>query len=163
MTDRVDCGRRRSTARLAPEAANRRRLLMSALGTLITLRPAAAAAPDLRTVIAAFTGGAQVRSGRVGLDVAPLVENGNAVPITVTVASPMNAADHVVAIAVFNERNPQREVVQFALGPRSGRARVSTRIRLATSQQVVALAQLNDGTFWSHSVDVVVTLAACIE
>ncbi len=118
---------------------------------------------DLRAAIDAFTGGAPVREGKVEFDIAPLVENGNAVPITVSVTSPMSATDHVRAIAVFNERNPQRDVAQFTLGPRAGRARVSTRIRLATSQQLVALALLNDGSYWSRSVDVIVTLAACIE
>ena len=75
----------------------------------------------------------------------------------------MTAASHVKAIAVFNEKNPQREVVKFDLGPRYGKAEVSTRIRLATTQKVVAVAQMNDGTFWSHTVEVIVTIAACIE
>ena len=66
-------------------------------------------------------------------------------PVTVSVDSPMTPGDHVVAIAVFNERNPQREVAQFTLGPRAGRAQVGTRIRLPTSQQLVAVARLSDG------------------
>ena len=94
---------------------------------------------------------------------APLVENGNSVPITISVQSPMTATDHVTAIAVFNEGNPQRDVAVFRLGPRAGRAVVATRIRLATSQQLVAVAQLSDGTFWSSTADVIVTLAACVE
>ena len=92
-----------------------------------------------------------------------MVENGNVVPITVLVDSPMTAASHVKAIAVFNEKNQQHEVVKFTLGPRYGKAGVSTRIRLATTQKLVAVAQMSDGTFWSHTVDVIVTLAACIE
>ena len=92
-----------------------------------------------------------------------MVDNGNVVPMTVSVDSPMTAANHVTAIAVFNEKNPQREVVKFTLGPRCGKANVSTRIRLATTQKLVAVAQMSDGTFWSHTVDVIVTLAACIE
>jgi sulfur-oxidizing protein SoxY len=75
----------------------------------------------------------------------------------------MTAANHVRAIAVFNEKNPQRDVAKFTLGPRCGKAQVSTRIRLATTQQLVAVAQMSDGSFWSHTVDVIVTLAACIE
>ena len=75
----------------------------------------------------------------------------------------MTAADHVVEIVVFNERNPQRDVVRFSLTPASGMAQVQTRIRLATSQQLVALARMRDGSQWSHHVDVLVTLAACIE
>ena len=80
-----------------------------------------------------------------------------------TVDSPMTPAARVQTIAIFNERNPQREVANFRLGPRAGSAAVSTRIRLATSQKLVAVAGLSDGTYWSHSVDVIVALAACIE
>ena len=126
-------------------------------------RPASATAEELSAAITRFAGGSAVAAGRVNLDVAPLVENGNSVPITVTVQCPMTSADHVTAIAVFNERNPQRDVAVFRLGPRAGRAVVATRIRLATSQQLVAVAQMSDGTFWSHTVDVIVTLAACVE
>lgn len=138
-----------------------------ALGTAgvasISVRSAHAAASDLQAAIRAYAGDAPVQAGKVRLDVAPLVENGNTVPITVFVDSPMTAAEHVSGIAVFNELNPQRDVARFQLGPRSGRAEVSTRIRLATSQQLVAVARLSDGSCWSHSVDVIVTLAACIE
>ena len=102
-------------------------------------------------------------AGKVKLDIAELVDNGNVVPITVTVDSPMTAAMHVTAIAVFNEKNPQREVVKFTLGPRYGKAAVSMRIRLATTQKLVAVAQMSDGSFWSHTVEVIVTIAACIE
>ena len=84
-------------------------------------------------------------------------------PVTIRVDSPMTAADHVTAIALFNERNPERDVARFALTPRNGRATVSTRIRLATSQKLVAIATTSDGALWSGAVDVVVTLAACIE
>jgi sulfur-oxidizing protein SoxY len=101
--------------------------------------------------------------GRVRFGVPPLVENGNSVPVTVTVDSPMTAAEHVRRIAIFNERNPQPNVIVAHLGPRAGRAILSTRMRLATSQRVVAVAELSDGTFWSDSVEVVVTLAACVE
>ena len=88
-----------------------------------------------------------MRRGKVLLDIAPLVENGNTVPITVSVRQPDDGGrPRAAAIAVFNERNPQRDVVRFTLGPRAGRALVSTRIRLATSQQLVAVAQLSDGT-----------------
>ena len=75
----------------------------------------------------------------------------------------MSAADHVQAIAIFNERNPQRDVAVFTLGPRAGKAEVATRMRLATSQRLAAVARLSDGSCWQHRVDVVVTLASCIE
>ncbi len=67
------------------------------------------------------------------------------------------------SIHIFNEKNPQPNIANFQLGPHNGRARVSTRIRLADSQKIVAIAKLSDGSFWSASVDVVVTLAACTE
>jgi sulfur-oxidizing protein SoxY len=120
-------------------------------------------AAEMAAAIAQFAGGQAVRPGRVKLEIAKLVDNGNVVPMRVNVASPMTAADHVTEIAVFNEKNPQRDVARFTLGPNAGRADVSTRIRLATSQKLVALARMNDGSVWSDSMDVVVVLAACIE
>ena len=145
----------------------RRRLLRAAagLGLALQLRPvlAVSAAPSLAAVERQWAGGQPVTEARVLLDVAPLVENGNAVPISVKVESPMTAADHVREIVVFNALNPQRDVARFTLGPANGVAQVQTRIRLATSQQLVALVRMADGSQWSHHVDVLVTLAACIE
>jgi len=139
--------------------------LAAGLGAWVVLRPAAAQAPteDLAAAIKTYTGGAAVREGRIRFDIAELIDNGNSVPITISVDSPMTAASHVTSVAVFNEKNPQRDVARFQLGPRAGRATVSTRIRLATTQQLVAIARLNDGSWWSRRVDVIVTLAACIE
>lgn len=135
------------------------------LGSLLQLRTAHAvsAVPTLREVERQWALGQPISEGRVTLTVQPLVENGNAVPISVLVDSPMTAANHVQEIIVFNERNPQRDVLRFTLGPANGRAQVATRIRLATSQQLAALARCSDGSLWSHHVDVIVTLAACVE
>lgn len=146
-------------------ALHRRELLQLGLaaGGLLLVRPARATSFEMQSAIANYASGAAVKPGKVKFDIPPLVENGNGVPITISVDSPMTAAEHVTGIAVFNERNPQRDVVRFTLGPRAGRAVVSTRIRLATSQQLVAVARLSDGTFWSQGVDVLVTLAACLE
>ena len=150
-----------------PAAPRRRRLLVAAGAGWLALqaRPASAvSAPDtLQQVIARWAAGQPVREGRVVLDVPPLVENGNAVPISVRVDSPAGASSPVQEIVVFNERNPQRDVVRAVFGPASGRAQLDTRIRLATSQRLVALARLSDGSQWQAQVDVVVTLAACIE
>lgn len=129
----------------------------------INTRPARATPAAMEDAIRDFVGEARMRPGRVKLDVPALVENGNVVPLTVAVESPMTDTDFVQQIAVFNERNPQPNVAVFHLGPRSGKASVSTRIRLADSQRLTAVARMSDGTFWSHSVDVVVTLAACVE
>jgi sulfur-oxidizing protein SoxY len=108
-------------------------------------------------------GDARLNVGKVRLDIPPLVENGNTVPCTVTVESPMTAADHVKAIHIFAEKNPQPYVIGAALGPRAGRASVSTRIRLRDTQDVLAVAELSDGSFWSDRVNVIVTIGACLE
>ena len=130
---------------------------------IVTLRPAEATPATLATAIRNVVGEAAVRTGKVKLDVPPLVENGNTVPMTVSVANPMTANDYVKSIHVFNEKNPQANVGNFHLGPHAGRAQISTRIRLADSQKIVAIARLSDDSFWSVTADVVVTLAACTE
>ena len=152
------------------EQTSRRRFLGLAGSTavlgaipIVTVRPAEATPAMLATAIRNVVGEAPVRIGKVKLDVPPLVENGNTVPMTVSVSNPMTTDDYVKSIHVFNEKNPQPNVGNFYLGPRAGRAQVSTRIRLADSQKVVAIARLSDDSFWSASVDVVVTLATCTE
>ncbi|HYF18885.1 MAG TPA: SoxY-related AACIE arm protein [Ramlibacter sp.] len=143
---------------------DRRALL--ALGASVLVLPVSAQTPpgqQLADAITAWTGGAPVRPGRVKFDIAELVDNGNVVPIGVSVESPMTAADHVAAIAVFNDRNPLPGVATFTLGPRAGKAVVSTRMRLATTQKLAAVARMNDGSYWSHTVEVIVAIAACIE
>jgi len=108
-------------------------------------------------------GDAPMRRGRVKLELPPLIDNGNSVPLSVAVESPMTPSDHVKAIHVFTEKNPLPDVVSAYLGPRAGRARMSIRVRLADTQTVLAIAQLSDGSFWSDSAEVVVTLSACLE
>jgi sulfur-oxidizing protein SoxY len=130
---------------------------------IVTLRPAQATPATLAAAIQSVTGTAVVRTGKVKLDVPPLVENGNTVPMTVSVTSPMTPDDYVKSIHVFNEKNPQPNIGNFYLGPRAGRAQISTRIRLADTQKITAIARLSDDTFWSASIDVVVTLAACTD
>jgi sulfur-oxidizing protein SoxY len=130
---------------------------------LLRTRPAAATPESMQAAIREVIGEAPVKKGKVTLDLPPIVENGNAVACSVSVESPMTPADHVKAIHIFNEKNPQPNVISVRLGPRAGRASFATRIRLADSQQVVAIAELSDGSLWSDSIDVIVTLAACIE
>lgn len=142
----------------------RRAMLAGGIGLLVMALPLRALArPSLAEAVAGFTGGAPVKAGRVTLTVPPLVENGNAVGVTVAVESPMSEAAYVRRIGLFNEKNPQADVAIFHLGPRNGRARIATRIRLATSQTVLAVAELSDGSYWSSDANVIVTLAACIE
>src|SRR5580692_8062002 len=148
-----------------------RRQILQAAGALagsaaalrLAIRPARATPEMMQDAVRAAIGEAPVRKGKVKLDLPPIVENGNSVPCTVAVESPMTATDHVKAIHVFNEKNPQPYVIGVKLGPRAGRAAFSTRIRLADSQTVTAIAEMSDGSFWSDQLDVIVTLAACIE
>jgi sulfur-oxidizing protein SoxY len=107
------------------------------------------------------SGGAPVRRGRVKLDVPALIDNGNSVALVVEVESAMTATDYVKTIHVFTEKNPQPYIIAAHLGPRAGRARVTTRARIAESGTILALAEMSDGSFWSDSVSVVVTLSAC--
>ena len=147
-----------------PPHTTRRQFLGFASGALmVTLRPAEATPAMQSSAIRQVVGEAVVRAGKVKLDIPPLVENGNTVPMTVVVDNPMTPDNHVKSIHVFNEKNPQPNVGNFYLGPNAGRAQVATRIRLADSQKITAIAKLSDGSFWSASVDIIVTLAACTE
>lgn len=156
---------------MADDPNRTRRMFMTLTGgaallgvvPVIGVRPVLATQAMQDAAIRAVVGDQPIRSGRVTLEVPPLVENGNTVPMKVSVESPMTAADHVVAIYVFNEKNPQPNIGNFFLGPRAGRAQISTRIRLADSQRLTAIAKMSDGSFWSVTADVVVTLAACTE
>jgi sulfur-oxidizing protein SoxY len=143
---------------------DRRRFLAGvAIVTVLPFAPARATPDAMAASIKQVVGDVAIREGRVTLDLPPLVENGNAVPLTVSVESPMTEADHVKAIHVFNEKNPQPHVFDARLGPRNGKAVIATRIKLADSQKIVAIAETSSGEFFSASVDVIVTLAACIE
>lgn len=135
----------------------RRRVLQALSLAALLPRPAVASRAELEQALRTFTQGQPLSAGEVQLDIAPLIENGNAVPVTLSTRQP------VKVLALFNELNPQREVLQAQLRPNPAGARLSTRIRLATSQQLVAVAQATDGRWWEHRVDVIVTLAACIE
>jgi sulfur-oxidizing protein SoxY len=118
---------------------------------------------EMDAAIKAVTGGATIQKGKVELDLPPLVENGNTVSMAVSVDSPMTKDNFVKAIHVFNEKNPQPNVISVKLGPGAGKAHVSTRVRLADTQRVIAIAEMSDGTFWSDTQEVIVTLAACLE
>ena len=145
-------------------AFDRRAFLKGA--ALVAVLPFASARATPETMAAAVrevVGEGTIREGKVKLDLPPLVENGNTVPLTVSVESPMTPADHVKAIHVFNEKNPQPHVFSARLGLRNGKAVIATRIKLADSHKIVAIAETSSGAFFSASADVIVTLAACIE
>jgi sulfur-oxidizing protein SoxY len=143
---------------------SRRAVLAGAGAGLIAIRTAAAETPGaVAAAIREAFGDVKVTPGRVALDLPSLAENGHSVPMTVTVESPMTAADHVTRIFLFSEKNPSTNVVRFHLGPRSGRARVQTNIRLADTQKITAVAQMQDGSCWSGTASTIVTVAACLE
>jgi sulfur-oxidizing protein SoxY len=143
----------------------RRAALATAMGAFAVslVRPARATPEKLEAAIKAFTGGKPYKEGRVKFDISLLVENGNSVPLSVNVESPMTREDHVTRIGVFNEKNPLPDVAIFKLTPRCGRAYAATRMRLGDSQMVTAIAEMSDGTYWSASSEVIVTLPACVE
>jgi sulfur-oxidizing protein SoxY len=150
---------------ITPQQVNRRTILV-ALGGAIAMTvidPAHAESEDLEAAIKAFSKGKPMTPGKVKIDISPLVENGNSVSCGVAVESPMTATDHVRRIALFNEKNPQPDIAVFHLNPRAGVAKVDTRIRLATTQNLVAIAEMSDGSLWSDKVEVIVTIAACLE
>src|SRR5215470_10784668 len=113
-------------------------LAAGAAMAVLCIRRAAATPADMRAAIANVIGDAKLNVGRVKVEIPPLVENGNTVPCTITVESPMTSKDYVKAIHVFNEKNPQPNVISARFGPRAGRASIATRIRLTDSQTVVA-------------------------
>ena len=133
-------------------------------GAMIGLPSDTHATPELRDrEIAELTGGAQIQDARVRLTIPPLAENGLSVYTVVEADSPMTEQDHVRRIHIFAERNPIARLLTWHLSPRAGIAKVATNIRLGASQQITALAEMNDGTFWRDRKNVVVTLAACID
>jgi sulfur-oxidizing protein SoxY len=138
-------------------------LAAGAAMAVLRIHRGAATPADMRAAIANVIGDAKLNVGRVKIEIPPLVENGNSVPCTVFVESPMTPQDFVKAIHIFNEKNPQPNVISARLGPRAGRASIATRIRLTDTQTVVAVAEMSDASFWSDSVSVVITLGACLE
>jgi sulfur-oxidizing protein SoxY len=153
----------------------RRRFLRATGGVLAaSLVPAAARAQgqsrdeffntfDSEALVKRVTKGAAAKRARVKLELPVLADNGNSVAMKVAVESPMTEADHVKTIRLLSERNPETEMATFHLGPRAGVAEIASRVRLAGSQRVVALAEMSDGSYWMDTADVVVTLSACLD
>lgn len=134
-------------------------------GTIGTARPAAAAESlleeDAQLTIRRLIGDARPQVGRIFVGLPDVADSGNSVPVTVRVDSPMTAADHVRLIHIVAERNPRPWAASFSLGPRAGKAEIETFLRLSDTQNVVAFAQMSDGTWWMKRTNVVVTIGAC--
>jgi sulfur-oxidizing protein SoxY len=146
-----------------PKIVSRRRLLQAGGAALVLLhvRPALATPENMAAAVKHAYGNRRIMPGRVKIDIPQIAENGNVVPITIAVDSPMTPDDHVKQIHLFSEHNPLPDIVEFELGPHNGKARVSTRIRLAKSQNVLVIAALNDDTLWSAQAIVEVTVSGC--
>jgi sulfur-oxidizing protein SoxY len=139
------------------------KLTLLALGTYFMPSIALAKKEEADEAIQKITGGAKIQEGRVTLTIPPLVENGNLVVLKVSVVSPMTTADYVRVIHVIAEGNPLPNIFTAYLSPRSGTANITTRVRLADSQRVWAIVQMNNGSFWQGSAETLVTLSACTE
>ena len=150
-----------------PFAMHRRRLLTIGVGAAVATawmgspRPAFAAKNDAEELIKKFTGGKTATEGRVRLDLPEIAENGNTVPFTITVDSPMTDKDHVKAIHIIATSNPQPGVATFRLSPISGKAAVASRMRLQRTQDVIGIAELSDGRFLMTKRPVKVTIGGC--
>jgi sulfur-oxidizing protein SoxY len=123
--------------------------------------PQALAKNDSEEVIKKFTGGKAPTQGKIKLDLPEIAENGNTVPMTVTVESPMTAQSHVTDVLVLASENPRSGVATFHFTPASGVAEANTRIRLASTQNIIAVAKMNDGSFFTAKKEVKVTIGGC--
>ena len=155
--------------KLSSDAAKlSRRMCLSVLGLFgisnwIIPTLAMAKKPEAMETIAKIVGSNPVRDGRVKLVIPPLVESGNLVVLKLSIDSPMTVNDYVKAVHVIAEGNPLPNIFTAYFTPRSGRAELTTRVRLADSQRVWAVAQMSDGSFWRGSAETLVTLSACTE
>jgi sulfur-oxidizing protein SoxY len=156
-----------SSTRTCLTLINRRTLLrqLGAAGLLLAMRPCSAwATPEaVEQAIRQRIGERQPQPGGMTLTLPKIAETGNSVPLTVTVDSPMTREDHVLRIHVFVPGNPEPVASTYHLGLRAGKAQISTQIRLARTQTVVALAEMSDGSVRSEAASIVVTLGACVD
>jgi len=142
---------------------NRRRLLVSSLCTIGLLGTSRvfATAEDVDAAIKSIAGDAEVTTGALTLTAPEIAENGNSVPIAVTVDSPMADDAYVESVAIFADANPNPEVITFNFTPNSGEAYAATRMRLAKTQNVIAVAKLSDGSVVTDTRNVKVTIGGC--
>jgi sulfur-oxidizing protein SoxY len=145
---------------------NRRQALVVGVGAIAAAglgasTDAAWAANDAEEIIKKFTGGKAPTDGRVKFDLPEIAENGNTVPMTVSVESPMTAQSYVTDVLVVADGNPRAGVVTFHFTPASGVAEANTRIRLSRTQNVIAVAKMNDGSFYTARKEVKVTIGGC--
>jgi sulfur-oxidizing protein SoxY len=146
------------------EKSRREILALGAAGAALAVGgvpPAAATPAEAAAEIAKFTGGKTAQKGKISIDLPEIAENGNTVPLTITVDSPMTADDHVSDIMVVAEGNPRPGLATFHLTPLSGRAEVATRIRMAATENIVVVAKTSKGQFFTELKQVKVTIGGC--
>jgi len=134
----------------------------SAAFTFIGLsEDASAAAKEAADMMAKFTGGKTVQQGKVSIELPEIAENGNTVPLSISVDAPMTADNYVRDILVVADGNPNPGVATFQFSPLSGKAEASTRIRLAATQNIIAVAKTSKGEFFTSQKLVKVTIGGC--
>ncbi len=116
---------------------------------------------DAAKRLEAFTGGASVKEGGVTISMPEIAENGNTVPVGVSVDSPMTADNYVESVMILADGNPNAGVITFHFAPKAGVAEASTRMRLAKTQNVIAVAKMSDGSFAKAETLVKVTIGGC--
>lgn len=142
----------------------RRRRVLQALAagaSLIVVRPADATPEELAAALRETFGDRPIQRGKVKLDLPRLAESGNVVPVTITVDSPMTDRDYVKSIHLYAEKNNLPGILEVQLSPHNGKAVVSSRVRLAITQQVLAVAVLSDNSLWSAAAEIEVTVSSC--
>ena len=147
---------------------SRRRFLAAAAAGVLAAhaRVSPAAVPKIAVLdplVQKITGGAPLQEGRVDLEIPSLSDNGHSVPLKISVQSAMNEKDHVRAIHVLSEKNPRPVIATYHLGPRAGRAEITTRVRLNGEQRVLVIAAMADGSFHAATASVLVTETACLD
>ena len=146
-------------------ALNRRGFVAAGVALITTTalfgRAAKAGLPEVEAAIAEILGGNSAEEGRISLDLPEIAENGNTVPLTVEVESPMTEDDYVKSVHLFADGNPVPAVAKVNFTPRSGEAVASTRIRLAKTQKIHAVAEMSDGSFFTAAQEVKVTIGGC--
>jgi len=143
----------------------RKALLLGAgsagLALMGRLNEARATPSEADAEIAKFTGGKTAEKGRIAIDLPEIAENGNTVPLSVVVDSPMEANNYVSDILIVADGNPRPGVAAFHLTPMSGRADVTTRIRLAATENIIVVAKTSEGKFFTAQKQVKVTIGGC--
>jgi len=134
---------------------------LAVIGMTLVPRAVLADVDSMAMAIKERIGDAATQDGRIGLELPQIAENGNTVPIAFEVDSPMSESDYVKAVHVFAEKNPLPNVATFHFTPRSGKARASTRMRLAKTQNIVAVAEMSDGSVYMAKTEVKVTIGGC--